>query len=220
VSFNVEFDRPQDPADARFRLASAARRVIAELTSSSASSEAFEEARDLVERAADVLAAREHDRTYQGAEASLVERVADPSFLDFSPLIGPLNPLAPPVRLVVEDNTVVGTVEFGSAYEGAPGCVHGGFVAAAFDEVLGMTQSLGGPPGMTGRLEVSYRSPTPLHRALRFVGRVDRVDGRKLYTSATLHHGDTLCAESFGLFISVKPEMFERLRQARAHPTG
>lgn len=216
MSFNIEFDRPQDPADARFRLASAVRRVIAELTSSSATSEAFEEARDLVERAADVLAAREHDRKYQGAEASLVERVADPSFLDFSPLIGPLNPLAPPLNLVVEDDTVVGTVEFGSAYEGAPGCVHGGFVAAAFDEVLGMTQSLGGPPGMTGRLEVSYRSPTPLHRPLRFVGRVDRVDGRKLHTSATLHHGDTLCAESYGLFISVKPEMFERLRQERA----
>jgi acyl-coenzyme A thioesterase PaaI-like protein len=118
----------------------------------------------------------------------------------------------------VEDNTVVGTGEFGSAYEGAPGCVHGGFVAAAFDEVLGMTQSLGGPPGMTGRLHVSYRSPTPLHRPLRFVGRVDRVEGRKLHTSATLHHGETLCAESYGLFISVKREMFERLRQARAHP--
>ena len=30
------------------------------------------------------------------------------------------------------------------AYEGPPGCVHGGFIAAAFDEVLGAVQSLSG----------------------------------------------------------------------------
>jgi hypothetical protein len=43
-------------------------------------------------------------------------------------------------------------VTFGSAYEGPPGCVHGGYVAAAFDEMLGFVQSLGGNPGMTARL--------------------------------------------------------------------
>jgi acyl-coenzyme A thioesterase PaaI-like protein len=220
VTFSFDLDRRADPDDARFRLAEAARRVIAELTSSSASSEAFEAARDLVERAADVLAAREHDRDYQGAEASLAQHVASQSFLDFSPLIGPLNPLAPPITMEVGTDSVVGTVVFGDAYEGPPGCVHGGFIAAGFDEVLGMTQSLGGPPGMTGKLEISYRSPTPLHRPLRFEGRIERVDGRKIHTAATLHHGDTLCAEAYGLFISVKPGVFEHLRQTREHPTG
>lgn len=68
-----DFDRPQDPADARFRLADATRQIIAELASSTASSEAFEHARDLVVRAASVLAEREHGRTYEGAEASLAE---------------------------------------------------------------------------------------------------------------------------------------------------
>ena len=46
----------------------------------------------------------------------------------------------------------IATVTFGSAYEGPPGCVHGGYVAAAFDEMLGFVQSLGGNPGMTARL--------------------------------------------------------------------
>ena len=96
----------------------------------------------------------------------------------------------------------------------------GGFIAAASDEVLGMTQSLSGAPAMTGRLEVSYRSPTPLHRPLRFEGRIDRIDGRKIHTSATLHSGSTLCAESYGLFISMKPEVFARLRQSRDRPAG
>ena len=101
-------------------------------------------------------------------------------------------------------------------YEGPPGCVHGGFIAAGFDEMLGFAQSLSGQPGMTGRLLVSYRSPTPLHQPVRYEGRVDRVEGRKIFTVATLHHGDTLCAEAEGLFISMKPEVFQRLMRDRS----
>ena len=40
---------------------------------------------------------------------------------------------------------------------------HGGYVAAAFDEVLGLAQDLGGQSGMTGTLTIKYRRPTPLH---------------------------------------------------------
>ena len=217
-----QFDRPQDPDDARVRLAVATRQIIAELASSTASSSEFEHARDLVEQAVGVLAERGHGRDYAGGEASLAEHHEAGTFLDYSPLVGPLNPLAPPVRVRIErdgeHDVVVGTVVFGDAYEGPPGCVHGGFIAASFDEVLGFAQSLSGQPGMTGRLEISYRSPTPLHREIRFRGRVDRIEGRKIFTSATLHHEDTLCAEAFGLFISMKPEVFQRLMRTRAQP--
>jgi acyl-CoA thioesterase FadM len=84
-------------------------------------------------------------------------------------------------------------------------------VAAAFDEVLGYAQSLTGNPGMTGRLEVSYRSPTPLHTPLRFEAWVERVEGRKITARCTLHAGERLCAEATGLFITIKPGTFEKL---------
>src|SRR5207344_3524015 len=84
-------------------------------------------------------------------------------FFDFSPVLGRANPLAPPVDMDVYEDEVRGTVAWGAAYEGPPGCVHGGHIAAAFDEVLGMTQSITGTPGMTGYLTIRYRSPTPLH---------------------------------------------------------
>src|SRR5699024_5596241 len=61
---------------------------------------------------------------------------------DHSPFLGIANPLAPPMTLTESDNVVTATVRFGQAYEGPPGCVHGGYVAAAFDEVLGAAQSL------------------------------------------------------------------------------
>ncbi len=44
------------------------------------------------------------------------------------------------------DGRIVGSVTFTAAYEGPPGCVHGGYVAAAFDELLGVTQSLAAAP--------------------------------------------------------------------------
>jgi acyl-coenzyme A thioesterase PaaI-like protein len=93
--------------------------------------------------------------------------------------------------------------------------VHGGFVAAAFDEVLGSTQSLSGAPGMTGRLTVHYRSPTPLHTELRFEGRLESVSGRKILTKGTLWAGDVLCAEAEALFISIDFAKFAELKERR-----
>jgi acyl-coenzyme A thioesterase PaaI-like protein len=110
---------------------------------------------------------------------------------------------------------VRGTVCFGAAYEGPPGCVHGGFVAAAFDEVLGYAQSLTGNPGMTGTLTVRYRRPTPLHTELRFEAHVDRVEGRKIFALGTLHAGETLCAEAEGIFVSIDRTRFRALVEAR-----
>ncbi len=209
--------RQNDPSDARFRLTEAARQIIAQLASSSASSDSFEAARDLVEQAAAVLAASEHGRRYDQAEGSM-SAITD-SF-DYSPFVGALNPLAPPITVTIEGDVLVGNVVYGDAYEGPPGCVHGGFIAAGFDDILGFAQSMANRPGMTGRLEVSYRSPTPLHRPLRYEGRIDRIEGRKIFTSATLGHGDTLCAEAVGLFISTDASVFQRLMQARAQPAG
>jgi acyl-coenzyme A thioesterase PaaI-like protein len=204
-----------DPSrTARWAAADVLRRAIDELITSDAPAEAVVEAVDLVERAAELLASQPHGRSYAGvAEGSMSGDSR--TFVDFSPLAGRSNPLAPPLVIELLDDRVIGRGSFGAAYEGPPGCVHGGFIAAAFDEVLGFAQSLSGPPGMTGRLTISYRSPTPLGEPLVFSGRVDSVSGRKISTSATLHHGDTLCAEADGLFISVDPAVFERLLQQR-----
>lgn len=125
------------------------------------------------------------------------------AMFDRSPVIGLGNPVAPPLRMRVEGDEVVGYANFGAQYEGPPGHVHGGITAAAFDEVLGMVQARTGRPGMTGTLTVRYRRPTPLHQEVVFRARVDRIEGRKIFASGTSHAGETLCAEAEGVFISV-----------------
>lgn len=142
------------------------------------------------------------------------------NFLDRSPFMGLMNPLAPPMtawleKTDTEHGEICGRVVFSEPYEGPPGHVHGGYIAAVFDEVLGQAQSLSGRPGMTGRLSVSYRSPTPLFEELRLRGWIDRIEGRKIFTHGTLHHGETLCAEAEGLFISMPAEYAHLLRKGR-----
>jgi len=130
---------------------------------------------------------------------------------EHSPMSGFGNPLAPPMVMEVLEDCVRGHVTFGSAYEGPPGHVHGGYVAAMFDEVLGLAQDLGGNPGMTGTLFIRYRRPTPLHTPLVFEGRLQSVDGRKTRTTATVTSGGDVCAEAEGLFISIDAARFETL---------
>ena len=96
----------------------------------------------------------------------------------------------------------------GAAYEGPPGCVHGGVIAGLFDELLGVANIVAGVGAMTGTLTVVYRTPTPLYTELRLAARTLGVDGRKVRTVGTLHVGDRLCAEAEGVFILVDLERF------------
>lgn len=129
-------------------------------------------------------------------------------FIEFSPLTGSANPVAAPLKLWTDNGRAVGSVTFGRSFEGAPGVVHGGFVAAIFDEVLGFAQGFSGRPGMTGTLTITYRAPTPLLTELRIEGSFDGTEGRKIHTSGKLYAGDTLLAEARGLFISLTDEQY------------
>jgi hypothetical protein len=113
------------------------------------------------------------------------------------------NPFASPLRLAVANNKVLGHANFGPTFEGSPGTVHGGFVAAAFDQLLFMTESLTGTPAVTGTLTVRYRKPTPLLTELVFEGVVDRVEGRKIFARGTVSANGVVTAEAEGLFIAI-----------------
>ena len=219
------FLQPVDPATVdrhrrlTWRVGDRLREIIERLVGTQAPDDDLEQAADDLERLARGLERFEHGRRYDAAEAATAGGGPPEGHLDFSPLVGRANPLAPPLELSVEPDRpwprVVGTVTFGSAYEGPPGCVHGGIVAAAFDEVMGAVQAATGQPGMTGTLTVVYRSPTPLHAQLRFEASVERIEGRKIHVGATVGFGDRLCAEATAIFISVDFEALARLQQQR-----
>jgi acyl-coenzyme A thioesterase PaaI-like protein len=197
------------------RLADAMRLVIERLVPSSAPTEELATAADALERYAEAI--KDHPRLRDPRLIGESANAGDVgAFFDQSPLIGLANPLAPPLTIGRKDDTHAhATGLFGSAYEGPPGCVHGGFVAAAFDEVLGYVQSLSGQPGMTGTLTVRYRKPTPLHTTLLFEGELLRVEGRKIFTRAELFAEGVLCAEAEGIFISFREGAKDELMAVR-----
>lgn len=199
------------------RLAAAMRLVIERLVPSNAPTEELRLAAEGLERYAEALRAHPRLEKVTGhSESANAGNVG--AFFDQSPLIGLANPLAPPITIGKSgERTALATVRFGSAYEGPPGSVHGGFVAAAFDEVLGFVQSLSGNPGMTGTLVVRYLEPTPLHEELRFEAEWVRSEGRKIFCEGKLIANGVVTAEAEGIFVSVPVErMMELMKQRQA----
>ena len=184
------------------RAGEAVRRIIHKLVATKAPADQLTQIADRLEEVASELAPYPQGRAYEGFAESA--NAGNPhAFFDNSPIMGAANPLAPPMRVEVMDRTVIGQVCFGAAYEGPPGCVHGGYVAATFDEILGMAQALTGLRGMTGTLTIRYRAPTPLHRELRFEAEFVRQEGRKIFAVGRCLDGDTVTAEADAIFVTV-----------------
>lgn len=194
--------------------ADAVRTLIDRLVATEAPDEVLIELREALGPVIALLDGHEQTGQYGFAEAANAGDTDAPIF-DQSPFIGLANPLAPPMSLHEHGDEVIAKATFGPAYEGPPGCVHGGYVAAAFDEVLGATQSLSGAPGMTGTLSIRYESPTPLHTEIRFVARIARVEGRKIFVEGESYTGDRLTARADGIFISLRAESFLALLASR-----
>ncbi|AMN47174.1 hypothetical protein ACG33_08710 [Steroidobacter denitrificans] len=185
----------------RRRLASIMRTVIEHLTVADTPESELREAADTLQHLAAQLGAHPRRRKRDDI-ADTATPMDKHALIDFSPLIGLSNPISPPLELTLDGNTLRGRLRFGTAYEGPPGCAHGGCIAAVFDELLGYAQSLTSLPGMTGTLTIRYRVPTPLHTELHCEARVQRISGRKIFCVGRLYAGETLCAEADGVFLA------------------
>jgi acyl-coenzyme A thioesterase PaaI-like protein len=210
-------------SDPRIRLAVALRGVIDHTVA------AVLEDADVVEaaEAVEAVEARLVDRAGPGKRVRLPPDATRPpqEFFPTSPVMGIINPVAPPVHLEVVDGVDGGfaeiraTVNLGYPYEGPPTCVHGGVIAAIFDEVLGAANMVAGHPAMTGTLTVRYRKPTPLRTDLRLEARCLGRDGRKIRTWAAMYHGDLMTAEAEGIFVEVRPDRFVTIAEGNVDAT-
>jgi acyl-coenzyme A thioesterase PaaI-like protein len=149
-------------------------------------------------------ALRAHTPVPEAPRYPHLESVTGPAdVMPFDVVIGPLSPLAPPLSLASVDGRTLATVSFTAPYEGPPGCVHGGIIAACFDQVLNVANLLAGAAGPTATLEVRYRRPTPLDTPVTFEAGTPVVDGRAVRTTAVLRAGDVVTAEASGTFVLV-----------------
>jgi acyl-coenzyme A thioesterase PaaI-like protein len=133
--------------------------------------------------------------------------------MEYSPLIGKSTAVGPEMKIEVKNGVGRATVTFDWRFEGPPRCVHGGYVAAAFDELLGWAQSLSGDTGATKNLSVTYHRPTPLNQELTLEARFVSREGRKIFMTGEMYAGDVHTASAEGLFIGLGARGTEDLHQ-------
>ena len=181
----------EPPLEETARFAGLARRVSALVLQMEAPSQVVAELIAALERAEAELVARapSDPRPRVGGARGGGERV----YLDHARHVGEYNLAFPTYSLQVDGDRASGTVCFPILYEGPPGLVHGGFLAAFFDMVVQHHNCDVGVAGKTTRLEVRYSAPTPLVAELRFAIERRAAD-RRIESTAQLFHGDVLCA--------------------------
>ena len=122
-------------------------------------------------------------------------------FFPWSPVLGPLNPLAPPIEISFDGERITGTMDLRAPYNGPPGMVHGGIIALVFDEILGACNVCHGLGAFTGTLSIRYERPTLIEVPHELEAWLDRVEGRKVFTKGVIRRDGEITASAEGIFI-------------------
>jgi len=113
-----------------------------------------------------------------------------------------------------EAGQVRATVTVPEHFNGYPGVVHGGIIAAILDETSGRALLLDGDEGnlfVTLKLEVKYRRLTPTGEPLTAVGWVIRPGQRRATVAAEIRLADgTVTAEGKAIVVRPDEEFFRR----------
>jgi acyl-coenzyme A thioesterase PaaI-like protein len=194
-------------ADGDPQLADAVRRIIGLTRTSTVDDAARTDAMHHLASAADILGAEQSTGPYWQTGLSALEQfrlTGDPTeVFPFSPASGLANPIAPRIALSIdEDDTGRGRVTLTEAYNGPPfDTCHGGIIALIYDDLIGMAAMVGAGGGMTARLVINYRKPTPLFRPIDIAAWFESEDGRKFIAKGEMRCDGELLTEAEGLFI-------------------
>jgi acyl-coenzyme A thioesterase PaaI-like protein len=97
-------------------------------------------------------------------------------------------------------------------FQGYPGIVHGGIVAAMLDEAAGRSHMSGDPPRFmfTARLNICYRKNVPVGKPIRLVGRAGKRHVRSAAATSAIYNQDgELLAEADAILVEVPAETLD-----------
>ena len=103
-------------------------------------------------------------------------------------------------------------------FQGYPGVLHGGIVAALVDEIAGRAH-MGSDPNdprfmFTAKLEVKYRQNVPVGKLLKIIGKAGKTKSKSAEAWAGIYDAETdeLLAEGNVFLMNVPEEQFDRSR--------
>jgi acyl-coenzyme A thioesterase PaaI-like protein len=135
--------------------------------------------------------------------------------MPYDVVVGPFNPVAPPVVLDFEPPKALGRVVFDVAYEGAPGCVHGAVLAATFDIVLTAANAIEGSVGPTVSLAFRFLRPTLTDVEAVFEGWVTDVTDRRIFSKGRIVQDGIVTVEADGEFAIFNQDRVNRMASSR-----
>lgn len=121
-----------------------------------------------------------------------------------------------PLPVAERLNTYEAYFVFGEHHQGGPGIVHGGLVAGALDEAVGLLATWYAFPAVTARIFVRYRHPVPINTELLIRAWLDEARGRRLHVNASIGDGAETFAECKAALLHVPLEHFLRTAEGRA----
>ena len=105
---------------------------------------------------------------------------------------------------------------FDERHQGGPGIVHGGLVAGALDEAVGLLATWFAFPSVTARMFVRYRKPVPINTELLIAAKLVESNGRRLKIDAQITDGDEALAECKAALLHVPLEHFLQTPEGQA----
>jgi acyl-coenzyme A thioesterase PaaI-like protein len=135
--------------------------------------------------------------------------------MPYDVVVGPFNPVAPPVVLDFAPPKALGRVVFDVAYEGAPGCVHGAVLAATFDIILTAANAIEGSVGPTVSLAFRFLRPTLTDVEAVFEGWVTEVTGRRVFSKGRIVQDGIVTVEADGEFAVFNQDRVNRMASSR-----
>lgn len=112
------------------------------------------------------------------------------------------------------DGEVTAEYTVSESYQGYPGVVHGGVVAAMLDEICGRSHMEVDPPRFmyTARLDIRYRKNVPIGQQLKLVGKAGKSKRRAATAHGAIFNPDgELLAEAEALLVDIPHETYNEV---------
>lgn len=94
--------------------------------------------------------------------------------------------------------------------------MHGGLVAGALDEAVGLLATWYAFPTVTARIFVRYRRPVPINAELLLTARLSEARGRRLHVDGAITDGGERFAECRASLLHVPLDHFLETPEGRA----
>ena len=109
-----------------------------------------------------------------------------------------------------EPGRVVAEIVVPDQFQGYPGVVHGGVIAAMLDEVSGRTMLRGNPPRwmVTAKLDIRYRKPVPTGKRILLEGKAKEDNGKVAVVTGAIFDADRkILAESEAVMVNLPDKL-------------